>query len=242
MEVLAIIPARGGSKSIPKKNIIPVGGKPLIYYCIDQALRSKLINRVIVSTDDDEIADICLGYGAEVPFRRPAEYAQDLSPDIEAFYHALTWLRDNEGYVPDIVMNHRSIFPVRRVETIDRAIQTFIDNPEAESLRSMVVPRESPFKMWKDVGNGFVEPLVQLEGITQAFNMPRQMLPQAYWQIGYVDMVRSWVIMERYEMTGKMMVFLIDEEWTDIDYPEDVAEAERLLKEGSKDTERRLST
>ena len=241
MEVLAIIPARGGSKSIPKKNIIDLCGRPLISYSIDHALNSRLINRVIVSTDDDEIAEVSLKYGAEVPFKRPSEFAQDLSPDIDVFYHALVWLKENEGYVPDIVLNHRAIFPIRKVETIDRAIQLFIDTPEAESLRSMVIPRESPFKMWKAVGD-FVEPLIILPGIPQPFNQPRQVLPTAYWQIGYVDMVRSWVITERHEMSGKMIALLIEEEWTDIDYLEDVVEAERLLKEGAETKERRLST
>lgn len=243
MEVLAIIPARGGSKSIPKKNIIEVGGRPLISYTIDHALDSKLINRLIVSTDDDEIADICLKYGAEVPFKRPSEFAQDLSPDIDVFYHALTWLKENEGYVPDVVLNHRAIFPIRKPETIDRAIQLFIDTPTAESLRSMVVPRESPFKMWKELSGGFVEPLNKIPGMQESFNMPRQMLPQVYWQIGYVDMTRSWVITDLHKMNGaNMLAFIIDEEWTDIDYPEDVEEAERLLKEGFKEKERRLST
>ena len=97
-EVLALIPARGGSKSIPRKNIIEIAGKPLIAWSILQALESTRITRVVVSTDDDEIAAVAEEYGAEVPFIRPAEYADDRAPDIDVFRHALAFLAERESY------------------------------------------------------------------------------------------------------------------------------------------------
>ena len=228
-KILAIIPARGGSKGIPRKNIVNLCGKPLIAYSIEQALASKWINRVIVSTDDEEIADIAREYGAEVPFMRPEEFAHDLSPDIDVFRHALKWLETNEGYVPDIVLNHRPVCPIRKVETIDRAIELLMNTPGADSLRSVCTPTQTPYKMWRIV-DGYMKPLLRLQGVAEPFNLPRQVLPEVYWQIGYVDMVRTEVIIKKGKMSGdKILPFIIEEEWVDIDYPEDMVEAEKLL-------------
>src|SRR5438270_13020387 len=115
MRVLALIPARGGSKGIARKNLMVLGGKPLIAYSILQAQASDRINRVIVSTEDEEIAEVAREWGAEVPFRRPGEYAQDLSPDIDVFRHALTWLGEHEDYEPDLVVHLRPTGPAREV-------------------------------------------------------------------------------------------------------------------------------
>ena len=114
MEVLALIPARGGSKGIPRKNLLSIGGKPAIAYSIEQAHASKRIDRVIVSTEDDEIASVAADWGAELPFRRPAEFAGDDSPDLDVFVHALTYLREHEGYhcerpPPDAVEQSRAV-------------------------------------------------------------------------------------------------------------------------------------
>ncbi len=229
MEILAIIPARGGSKGVPRKNIVNLRGKPLIAYSIEQALASKWINRVIVSTDDEEIADIARRYRAEVPFMRPEEFAQDLSPDIDVFRHALKWLETNEEYIPDIVLNHRPVCPIRKVETIDRAIELLMNTPEADSLRSVCTPAQTPYKMWRIV-DGYMKPLLRLSGVAEPFNLPRQVLPEVYWQFGYVDMVRTEVITRKGKMSGdKILPFIIDEEWVEIDYQEDIVDAEKLL-------------
>ncbi|MFH1616599.1 MAG: acylneuraminate cytidylyltransferase family protein [Planctomycetota bacterium] len=234
MEVLALIPARGGSKGIPRKNIVTICGKPLIAYAIEQAQASELITRVVVSTEDEEIAEISLKYGAEVPFRRPKEFAQDLSADIDVFRHALQWLKENEGYVPDIVLNHRTVYPIRDVKVIDRAIEFFINNPEADSLRSVRLSLQTPYKMWKIVDK-YMEPLLPLAEFTESFNMPRQVLPRAYWQFGYVDMVRTEVITQKRKMSGdKVLPFIIEDEGVDIDHEEDIGKAEQLLKEMQK--------
>ena len=135
LDVLALILARGGSKSVPRKNIIEINGKPLISYTIKQALASNLITRTIVSTDDDEIARISKTWGAEIPFMRPSAIARDDSIDIEAFIHCLDWLKQNENYEPELVVHLRATGPVRRIEVIDRAI----DKP-AVLVRSDAIP------------------------------------------------------------------------------------------------------
>lgn len=238
-KILALIPARGGSKGLPRKNIINLCGKPLIAYSIEQALASKYINRTIVSTDDEEIAEISLRYGAEVPFIRPSEFAQDLSTDIDVFYHALVWLRDNDGYVPDIVINHRAIFPIRKVELIDKAVEKFLSS-DADSLRSVCVAKESPYKMWT-LCDEYMKPVTNYP-VQEFFNLPRQELPIAYWQIGYIDIIRSYVIFQRRMSGDKIIPFIIDEEFVDIDYEEDLVEAERLLKSGVKVIDKRHPT
>ncbi|PWW38186.1 acylneuraminate cytidylyltransferase family protein [Chromohalobacter israelensis] len=133
---LVIIPARGGSKGIPRKNVRDIAGKPLIAWSIEQALASESVERVVVSTDDDEIAEVAVRYGAEVPFRRPAELANDTAATEPSLVHALHWLEDHEGYRPQNVILLQATSPVRYGDTIDRAIQQFNDEG-ADSLLSV---------------------------------------------------------------------------------------------------------
>jgi len=122
-EVLALVPARGGSKSMPRKNLRVIAGKRMVVHSIDHALAARTINRVILTTDDQEIAEVGRAAGAEVPFIRPAEIAQDLSTDYEFVRHALEWLRANEGYDPDLVVQLRPTTPLRDLRHIDRAVE-----------------------------------------------------------------------------------------------------------------------
>ena len=110
---ISLIPARGGSKVIPKKNIVSLAGKPLIVHSIEYSLSCPRVNRTIVSTDNSEIAEIALHHGAEVPFVRPSDLAQDDTPDLPVFYHALNWLRENEGFCPDFIAQLRPTTPIR---------------------------------------------------------------------------------------------------------------------------------
>ena len=119
---VAIIPARGGSKGIPKKNLTALRTKPLLVYAIEVGLESKEIDRVILSTDEPEIAEVGIKYGAEVPFLRPAELAQDDTPDRPVFIHLIEWLRNNEGYVFDCLINLRCTTPLKKVEHIRQAL------------------------------------------------------------------------------------------------------------------------
>jgi YrbI family 3-deoxy-D-manno-octulosonate 8-phosphate phosphatase len=131
MQILALIPARGGSKSIPRKNIRPLAGFPLIAYSIAAALQAKLVSRTVVSTDDEEIARIARAYGAETPFLRPTEYAQDNTTDLPVFTHTLSWLMANENYQPDIVVQLRPTSPLRPPDCVDQAVQSLLDQPDA---------------------------------------------------------------------------------------------------------------
>lgn len=230
LKILCLIPARGGSKSIPRKNVIQLLGRPLIAWSIQHAIDSKYINRVIVSTDDDEIANVSLEYGAEVPFRRPCEIATDASPDIESFDHALNWLSVNEDYFPDLVVHLRPTGPSRRVEVVDRAVELMLEDREADSLRSISIARESPFKMWL-INEDYMSPVVTIDGLKDSHSVGRQMLPTAYWQNGYVDIVRPSTIQDKRSMVGdKVIPFLIKEEVLDLDYVDDIPKIEARLK------------
>lgn len=233
-EVLVIIPARGGSKSVPRKNIIKVMDKPLIAWTIANALECTLVTRVIVSTDDEEIASIARLYGAEVPFMRPIEFAQDSSLDIDFHRHAIDWLLDNEGYMPDMVINLRPTTPSRRPHLIDKAIETFASNPGVDSLRSVHLAQQSPFKMWFVDECGLMQPVSSLLDCAEPYNEPRQNLPLVYWQDGYIDITRPSVILDQNSTTGSLILpFIIDEPALDIDYPDEIPNAEVQLRERS---------
>lgn len=231
MRVLALIPARGGSKSIPRKNLLMMMGRPLLSWSIFHAQESKLINRVIVSTDDEEIADIACSWGAEVPFRRPTEFAGDMSPDIETFAHALRWLKQHESYEPDLVVHLRPTGPARRVDKIDEAIQKILERPEADSLRSVSLAEQTPYKMWFLRNDGFLSPVLTLLDDAESHSIPRQMLPKAYWQNGYVDIVRPNTILNKGSMVGHNSIpFIIDEQIRDVDYLDDLPRVEAELR------------
>jgi CMP-N,N'-diacetyllegionaminic acid synthase len=230
MEVLALIPARGGSKGIPRKNLRLLGGKPLVAHSIEHALAAETISRTIVSTDDAEIAAVAAGAGAEVPFIRPAELARDDSPDLGVFRHALSWLEEQEGYRPELVVHLRPTNPGRRVELIDEAVRALAGDPAADSLRSVSRPDQTPYKMWLIAG-GYLEPIVEAEGIPEAHSLPRQRLPEVWWQNGYVDVVRPRTILELDSMTGgRILPFVIDEPFVEIDYEEAFERAEQVLR------------
>ena len=229
-EVLALIPTRGGSKSIPRKNIIEIAGKPLIAWSILQALESDRITRVVVSTDDEEIAAIAEGCGAEVPFLRPAEYADDRAPDIDVFRHALKFLAERESYRSEVVVHLRPTGPVRRVCDVDDAIDLLLAHPEADSVRSVSLVQQSPYKMWKVREDGTMEPLLRVPGMTDCQSQPRQMLPRAYWQNGYVDAMRPRTVLEMESMWGHTVLpFFVETRLFDLDYPEDIAPMEQAL-------------
>lgn len=230
--VVAIIPARGGSKGLPKKNILPLLNHPLIAYSIEAGLQCSLIERTIVSTDSEEIAKAALRYNAEVPFMRPDEYAKDQSTDIEVFIHALEWMSIHEGYHPDIVVQLRPTSPVRFLHDIENCISTLINNYEADSLRAVTPAPITPYKMWivQDVEQP-MQPLLQLEGVKEPFNEPRQRLPQIYWQTGTLDVMRRETILQKKSMTGeKILPYIIDNTFAiDIDNIESFNKAAKII-------------
>jgi N-acylneuraminate cytidylyltransferase len=238
-KILAIIPARGGSKGVPGKNIKELNGKPLIYYSITEAKKSKYINRIITSTDDMQIADIARKYGSEVPFLRPTEISGDKSPDLEFFKHGLSWLKENEGYIPDILVHLRPTAPLRKVKHIDAGIKMLLENPTADSVRSVVLSQKHPFKMWK-ICAGKLVPFIpeEIRGFKETYNLPIQSLPEAYIQNGSVDIIRTKTIIDKNSTTGDLILALLmkEEESININTPEDFMLAEILMQmaEGNK--------
>ena len=220
-EVLALIPARGGSKSVPRKNLLNVAGKPLIAYSIQHALDCTQVTRTIVSTDDDEIAEVSRSFGAEVPFRRPAEFASDTATDFQVFRHALLFLQE-QGYTPDLIVHLRPTGPVRRIELIEHAIGMMLRHPEADSLRAVGLAEQTPFKMWRIEGS-YLRQALQLPGFPESHSMPRQKLPAVYWQNGYVDIVRPRTIIELDSMVGSVVLpFVVEGKIHELDYPEQI--------------------
>lgn len=234
VEILALIPARSNSKSIHRKNIREFAGYPLIAYSITAALQSKRISRVIVSTDDEKIADISREFGAETPFSRPKELARDDTIDFPVFEHALLWLEKNEKYKPGIIVQLRPTSPVIPVGLIDNAIEVLINHPKADSIRGVVTSEQNPYKTWHIQTNGTLRPVLQIDGLPEAYNIPRQKLPETYWQTGHVDVIRRKTILEKQSMSGDTIfpVVIKPEFAIDIDTHLDWKRAERLVKEG----------
>lgn len=232
LEVLALVPARGGSKSLPRKNIRPFGGYPLLAYSIAAGLQARTVSRVIVSTDDEEIAEVARAYGAEVPFLRPADLALDDTPDLPVFQHALRWLAEHEGYRPDIVVQLRPTSPLRPPDCVDRAVAILLEHPEADSVRGVVPSGQNPYKMWRIAEDGRLVPLLR-DGFDEPYNMPRQKLPPTYWQTGHIDAIRTSTILEKGSMSGQVIrPLLLDPRYAvDIDTAWDWARAEWLLWE-----------
>jgi N-acylneuraminate cytidylyltransferase len=231
-EVLALIPARGGSKGIPRKNIREFGGFPLIAWSIAAARQSALVTRVIVSTDDDEIAAVARAWGAETPFLRPAEFAGDKTTDLPVFVHALEWLEQNEAYKPEVVVQLRPTSPIRPVGLVDAAVQILLQHADADSVRGIVPAGQNPHKMWR-LPAGEAAPMTNLlavEGIEEPYNAPRQILPNIYWQTGHIDAIRPAAILSG-SMSGQAIYpLLIDPDFTvDLDNLRDWVRAEWLL-------------
>ena len=231
MEVLALIPARSGSKSVRDKNIRVVGGKPLLAWSIAHALSAKSVTRTIVSTDSAEYATIARESGAEAPFLRPAEISGDMATDLEAFQHALNWLRDHEGYAPDICVHLRPTHPVRNPTDIDRMVQILAGDPDLDSVRSVAPAPETPFKMWFRDPAGLLRPVVDCD-VPEAYNQPRQRLPQTYLQNASIDVVRCRVILEQNSMTGRRVFGYVMDANYDIDDEAQLAKACRRLDSG----------
>lgn len=234
-DILALIPARGGSKGIPRKNIRSFAGYPLIAWSIAAAKQSALVTRIIVSTDDEEIAAVAREWGAEVPFLRPSELAQDKTTDLPVFEHALKFLEEVEGYYPGIIVQLRPTSPIRPKGMVDGAVSILLNHKDADCVRGVVPAAQNPFKMWRF--NGDDKPLEQLltvEGIPEPYNAPRQILPPVYWQTGHIDAIRLATITNKKSLTGDVIYpLMIDPKYTvDIDTPADWVKYEAVIYGG----------
>lgn len=231
MNTVAIIPARGGSKGIKRKNLVDFQGKPLVAHSIIHALESKIVDRVIVSTEDEEIAEVSKQFGAEVPFLRPMELAEDHVLDWPVYKHALDWLKENENYDSDIVVHLRPTAPYRKPEWIDEAVQLLLDNPEAHSVRSVSEPNMHPYRTFEIDQQGFLDPIMKHRH-PEPYLLRRQDLPPMYFYNCVIDITKPSTIYDLESMTGsKLLPYIMNpDDVIDIDSPRDLEVARTLFK------------
>ena len=234
MKVTALIPARGNSKRVPKKNICNLGGKPLIAWTIETALASS-IERVIVSTDNPEIAEISSNYGAEVPFLRPPELAQDKSPDLPVCLHTLDFLESNENYIPDDIVWLRPTSPLRTTQDIEECMQKLVTS-NADCVRSVCKVSHHPYWM-KSLKEDRLLPF--LKGKDEQNYYQSQLLPPVYRLNGAVDVISTKFIREQNLLYGgNMRGYLMPEMRSlDIDTELDFLIAEVLIKKRLEEIE-----
>ena len=232
MIILCIIPARSGSKGIFHKNIKLFHDKPLLAWSINQAQKSNYDMRIIVSTDSQQYATIANNYGAETPFLRPTEISQDLSTDYECIKHCLDWLKNNENYIPHIVLQLRPTQPLRNIETIDKCLDIFIQNRNNyDSLRTVIEFEKSPYKMYNIVDNQLLPLFTEINNIKEPYNQCRQVLPKTYLHNGYIDIFNADIINNN-TISGLNIYPFIMNKWDviDIDTDDDWIKAENSYK------------
>jgi CMP-N,N'-diacetyllegionaminic acid synthase len=226
--IVALIPARSGSKGVPNKNIKLLAGLPLIAYSIKAALKSNLIDRVIVSTDSEEYANIAREYGAEVPFLRSSELSGDKATDTEFFKHAIDWFKDNEDEVPEYFAHLRPTTPLRNPQIIDVALKSFIGS-DFTALRSVHKMSQSSYKTFeiKDdklkclCGGGFN---------IESANLARQAYTSTYDPNGYIDVVRTEMVVQKGLIHGDRVQAYLTEVSYEIDELQDIDFVEYLIK------------
>ncbi len=230
--VLTIIPARGGSVSVPKKNIFPMSGKPLIQWIAEAALSSKKAGRIIVSTDDTEIAEIARSIGLEVPFLRPKNISGPLSTDLEFCIHALNFFKEHEGWIPDAVARFSPSTPFVTSTTITDSISKLLGNENFDSLRPVSLLSHHPYKAWLKDGN-ILKPAFDksIVGYDQPHNLPRQLFPEMFAHLGASGVAWTNTILNQQSTSGNRVGFFeIDPmEAFDINSLADIKLAEAIL-------------
>ena len=234
MSMIAIIPARSGSKGVPGKNIKLLGGIPLFAFSIIAAKMMSSVSRVIVSTDSSEYAEIAKQYGAEVPFLRPIEISGDKSTDYDLFLHALNWFKNYENFIPDYLLHLRPTTPLRDPQIMEDAVKLFNENKNiATSLRSGHSAPESPYKWFLKDDNNYFKGL--RDDLTpEKVNLPRQSFPSVYIPDGYIDILKSSVILENRTLHGDKMLVFESPFCVEVDTKDDFEYLEfQIEKEGS---------
>ena len=224
MEILAIIPARGGSKGIPRKNIVCVGGKPLMVWSIEAALQAELVGRVVVSTEDAEIAAVALAAGAEVA-PRPAELAEDTTHTEPVLVQALAYLQAQDGYQPDVVVLLQPTAPLRGADVIDRGLQVLLETG-CDCVLGVAPVQNSHLQGTLGEGGEWQPEHAYGERI-----FSQQVIPR-YSENGALHIFRRQVL-ETYgnRLGGDVRALVMDPlESVDIDEPADLARAELLLR------------
>ncbi len=229
MKVLALIPARGGSKGIKRKNLVPIKGKPLVAHSIEQALSCPLIERVVVSTEDKEIKEVSLDYGAEV-IDRPKKLAEDHVLDLPVFIHALEVLKKREEYIPDIIIHLRPTAPFRKPEWITDCIELLTKNPDADSVITVNQVERHPYRMFEQVNENRVLPIMNHRA-ARPHIIDRHDLPVIYDYNCVIDVMRPRTIFERDCTVGDEIIsYVIDSRFcVDIDSPIDLKTAQELF-------------
>jgi CMP-N,N'-diacetyllegionaminic acid synthase len=217
MEILALIPARGGSKRIPQKNIKIFSGNPLLAYTAKASLNSSLLTRVVLTTDDEEIRKIGLSMGLEAPFLRPKELAEDDTPSLPVIMHAVKFLEENENYRPDIIVILQTTSPLRTSTHIDDAVNIFLES-KADSLVSVTeVPHNmNPYSVMKLQKNGTIKPFLKYD----ENNNLSQKKPVFYARNGAAIYICTYnCLLKKKSLYGEKIVpfFMSKEESFDID-------------------------
>lgn len=224
MNIVAVVPARGGSKGILRKNFRPFAGHPLLAWSILAAKQAELVDEVVVTSEDAEAAQIAEQYGAKFIWR-PVDLAGDATPDLPVFQHALVAL----GGQVEMFVHLRPTAPLRPVGLIDKMISRLGTAAHASSVRTVVPAPHPPAKFWVKQKDGFIKPLLNLPDIKEAYNQPRQVLPAAYWHVGCVDCVWSRMIAIGTMSGTRVIPYELDPRYAiDIDTPEQWAYAEFL--------------
>ncbi|GAB2778918.1 acylneuraminate cytidylyltransferase family protein [Salinimicrobium soli] len=226
MKILGLIPARGGSKGIPGKNIKPLDGKPLLQYTIEAAKRANLLSRIVLSSEDEEIITAAKRLGLEAPFQRPKELAGDSSGSLEVIEHALQFFSD-AGEKFDAVCLLQPTSPFRRENLIDDAVNEFIRGGFDSLLSVREVPEEfNPHWVFEEENGGLKIATGEKEIIPR-----RQELPKAYHRDGAIYLTKTNVIKDQNSLYGKKIGFIdtTGDPYVNIDAPEDWEKAERLL-------------
>ena len=230
---VALVPARSGSERVPGKNVRPLAGHPLLAYAIESALQSGVFERVVCSTDSEEIADVARWYGADVPFLRPAEYATSTSPDIE--WLAFTLERLEQGY--ELFAIVRATNPFRGPVVIRRGLEQLLATPEADSLRAVELVKQHPGKMWLLAEDGrTMRPLLDQASLDVAWHAGQyQALPPVYVQSSALEIAWSRVVAETGTREGRVVApfFTDGYESLNVDDEEDWERAERLVASGA---------
>jgi CMP-N,N'-diacetyllegionaminic acid synthase len=231
--VVALIPARSGSKRVPGKNIRRLGAHPVMAYTVSAAVDSHIFDDVIVSTDDEEYAAIARHYGATVPFMRPAELARDGSPDIDWVEHALTTL-DGRGKTYDCFSLLRPTSPFRQTATIRRAWAAFTAESEVDSLRAVERCRQHPGKMWIVSGRRMTPLLPNGQTNPPWHSSQTQTLPEVYVQNASLEIAWTRVVREDRTIAGRIVMPFFTEgfEGFDVNTREDWMLAEQFVEIG----------
>jgi CMP-N,N'-diacetyllegionaminic acid synthase len=229
-DVLGLITARGGSKRVPRKNIKPLVGKPLIAWTIETALQSHLLSRVIVSTDDAEIARVAQTWGAEVSFLRPDSLAQDEASQISVVTHAIIWLEEHQRVVPDYIMLLQPTSPLRTVEDIEAAIH-LARQRAAVAVVSVCVPDRHPYLCKRILPDGTLTDFVPIP--SDVTSLRHQDLPPAHGLNGaiYLNRRESLLHDRTFVPPGTVAYVMPPERSLDVDSPWDFSLAELILRD-----------